>query len=200
MLSFTLLWLQNLLEEYWQSKHFLDLKAEIDAEAEYGAQLERMDIRNFPARDAKPFSPFDYEGSINPFDPVQPASGLHYSGLSYSGPLHLRELELGMLEGTSGNSYILGVGNTPPWEARLHEHTSPPLPRLQKVNPSIAANLFSCNAMGHFTLQTYLKVMPRKFEIDRCVVTAFKWNISRPNSVTYLNCTPYLSGMRLGVN
>lgn len=141
LLNFKLLWLQNLLEEYWQSKHFLDLKAEIDAEAEYGAQLERMDIRSFPARDLKPFSPFDYEGSVDPFVPVH--SG---GGLSYSGPLHSRELELGMLEGTSGNSYVLGVGNTPPWEARLHEHTSPPLPRLQKVNPSMAATLFPCNA------------------------------------------------------
>ena len=28
-----------------------------------------------------------------------------------------------------------------------------------------------------------------EFEIDLCVVTAFKWKISRPDSITYLNCT-----------
>lgn len=63
---------QNLEKDYWSSPHFHQLKDELDAEAEYSEQLERMSIRNFPLRRLSydPLPNYD-----NPFETGQPAAG-----------------------------------------------------------------------------------------------------------------------------
>lgn len=92
-----------MLKEYWESAQFLQLKAEIDAEAVYAAQLERMDIRDHPSRQVNPLSHSEYS-SDNPFDRSQPNS------LPPSGPLDPTDLEL---EEIKGNSSKLSWGCTP---------------------------------------------------------------------------------------